>query len=348
MIHNENKWPLEHWLIELCTKCSLKCPRCLRQEQGFVTPNRDLSLQWFKENFTGKLLTDVRKITWSGVRGDPIYAKDFLSILDYIKSNNDRVQNVIITNGSYKTKDWWKSLDSILTDTDNIHFSIDGWDQKSNNLYRVNCDWDSILQGIDQLKNSDAYKTWAFIVFKFNQYKIDDIQHLAQTLKFDEFQITYSAKFNKVMKGYPDDDPLQPNDEFISSRWRHDRKYIKLSNKVRYEPVNDVFLDRFLNTDSDKQLLPLCKVGNKGLYINATGAFHPCCWVEPTYENLPGGKSVFNLLADSRKSLTEQMNDERWKKVFSAWDKGSTNKNFTMCWDKCSKKTWNQNQATMF
>ena len=31
-MQNINKWPLEHWHIELCSKCSLKCPRCSRQE----------------------------------------------------------------------------------------------------------------------------------------------------------------------------------------------------------------------------------------------------------------------------------------------------------------------------
>ena len=79
-IHN---WPLEHWHIETCSKCSLKCPRCSRQEvpQGLV--NTDLSLEWFKNNFTGKLLTEVKKLTFCGDDGDPIYAKDLLAILKW-------------------------------------------------------------------------------------------------------------------------------------------------------------------------------------------------------------------------------------------------------------------------
>lgn len=349
MNDNINNWPLEHWLIELCSKCSLQCPRCLRQEQGFVTPNRDLSLGWFKENFTGKLLSDVRKITWSGVRGDPIYAKDLINIMSYVRDHNDKVQFVIITNGSYKTKQWWHSLNSVLNEKDNIHFSLDGWDQASNEQYRINCDWDSILTGINTLSESTAYKTWAFIVFKYNQHKIEYVKNLAKELRFDEFQLTYSAKFNKVMSGYPKDDPLQPNDEYISKRWRHDRQYFRLSNKIKYDSLEELHFERYKKTPTqDKELLPLCKVGNKGLYINAVGAFHPCCWVEPTYQSLPGGKSIFNHLANNSFSLTDQMNNPAWKKVFTAWDNNSTNKNFTMCWDKCSKKTWNRDQAIKF
>lgn len=350
MIDNKNNWPLEHWLIELCSKCSLECPRCLRQEQGFQTPNNDLSLDWFKANFTGKLLSDVRKITWSGVRGDPIYAKHLLDVMSYVRSCNDKVQFIIITNGSYKTKQWWEKLDSILNEKDNIHFSLDGWDQESNEKYRINSDWKSILTGIETLRNTSAYKTWAFIVFKYNQHKIDDVIKLAKDLNFDEFQLTMSAKFHKVMKDYPQDDPLQPNDEYIASRWRHDRQYFRLSNKIRYEPVEEIFYNRFESTNTtNKNILPICKIGNKGLYINATGEFYPCCWTEPTYNrSLPGGKSIFNRMANNKKSLSEQMNDPRWALIFDKLDTNMDDPNFGMCKAKCNSGLWCQDHATKF
>ena len=335
-------------MIELCSKCSLECPRCLRQEQGFQTPHHDLDVDWFKKNFVGKLLTDVRKITFSGVRGDPIYAKHLLEVLQYIRSHNDKVQFVIITNGSYKTQEWWYNLSSILNDKDHIHFSLDGWDQKSNELYRVNCNWDSIVTGIKALSDSDCYKTWAAIVFKFNQHKIDDMMNLARELRFDEFQITYSAKFHKVNIGYPEDDPLQPNDEYISSRFRHDRQYHKLTNKLLYDPVEQLYQDRFDSVQETTTLMPLCKIGNKGLYINAVGDFYPCCWTEPNYEAMK--KNIFNHIADSQKelSLADKMNDRKWTKVFSYFDKPTNMKGFEMCHTKCTRKHWNLDHATKF
>ena len=63
MFKNIHNWPLEHWHIELCSKCSLKCPRCSRQEVPEGLVNRDLSLSWFQKNFTGKLLKQVKKLT---------------------------------------------------------------------------------------------------------------------------------------------------------------------------------------------------------------------------------------------------------------------------------------------
>jgi len=50
MFKNIHNWPLEHWHIELCSKCSLKCPRCSRQEVPEGLTNKDLSLEWFQNN----------------------------------------------------------------------------------------------------------------------------------------------------------------------------------------------------------------------------------------------------------------------------------------------------------
>ena len=105
------------------------------------------------------------------------------------------MQFVIVTNGSYKTKKWWQELASILNERDHIHFSIDGWDQQSNNMYRINCDWESIMDGIDVLQNTSAYKTWATIAFKFNEQHIEKIKSIAKDKKFDAFQLTLSTKF---------------------------------------------------------------------------------------------------------------------------------------------------------
>ena len=42
MFKNIHNWPLEHWHIELCSKCSLKCPRCSRQEVPEGLTNKEL------------------------------------------------------------------------------------------------------------------------------------------------------------------------------------------------------------------------------------------------------------------------------------------------------------------
>lgn len=335
---NQHNWPLEHWHIELCSKCSLKCPRCSRQEVPDGLVNRDLSLDWFKQNFSGKLLNEVRKLTFCGDDGDPIYAKDLLKLLSWFRKNNKKVQFVIVTNGSYKTQAWWQELDSILNDKDHIHFSLDGWDQESNNTYRVNCDWGSIMTAVDVLKDSKAYKTWAAIAFKFNEHKIDDMKELAKRLDFDNFQLTLSTKFNKNYPSYPENDPLQPSDQYISQD-RFTRTHHKLSEKTWRDNCIDLFTERFYNTKKDQTIIPLCMIGNKGLYLNSQGKFYPCCWTALRYEH---NIDIFNYI-NKGKSLGEVLDDPKWKTLFGDMQ---NNKAPRECGEKCTAKKWNLEHAT--
>jgi MoaA/NifB/PqqE/SkfB family radical SAM enzyme len=332
-IHN---WPLEHWHIEPCSKCSLRCPRCSRQEvpQGLV--NTDLSLEWFKNNFTGKLLTDVKKLTFCGDDGDPIYAKDLLAILKWFRENNNIVQFVIVTNGSYKTKMWWEQLNDILNEKDHIHFSLDGWDQESNNVYRVNCDWESIMFGIDALKKSKAFKTWAAIAFKFNEERITHMEDLAKQLGFDSFQLTLSTKFNKNYPSYPINDPLQPSDRYIATG-RFTRTTKSLSDKKWIDNCLDIFSKKFYSVNkAEKSIIPLCMIGNKGLYINSKGEFKPCCWTGLRYQH---NKNIFDYI-NFNDQLTNVLDDPAWSTLFN--DFGAVRE----CGEKCSAKKWNLDHAT--
>lgn len=332
---NTHNWPLEHWHIELCSKCSLLCPRCSRQEVPEGLVNRDLSLEWFKENFTGKLLSEVRKLTFCGDDGDPIYAKDLLAILRWFRKNNKQVQFVIVTNGSYKTKQWWEELNSILEVDDHIHFSLDGWDQDSNNLYRVNCDWGSIMQGVEVLEKTKAFKTWAAIAFKFNEGRIEQMKELARNKKFDSFQLTLSSKFGKNYGTYPKNDPLQPSDRFVSTG-RFTRTSTELSGRMWHDNCVDVFTERYHSADRDKPIIPLCMIGNKGLYLNAQGRFYPCCWTALRYTH---NRNIFEYI-EKKDTLAETLDDPAWTTLFK--DFGAVRE----CGEKCSAQKWSLEHAT--
>jgi len=298
--------------------------------------NQDLTLEWFQNNFTGKLLTNVRKLTFCGDDGDPIYAKDFLKILAWFREHNHKVQFVIITNGSYKTKSWWKELNFILNEKDHIHFSLDGWDQESNNIYRVNCNWYSIMTGIETLQNTKAYKTWAAIAFKFNENKIDHMQGMATNLGFDNFQLTLSTKFNKNYPTYPTNDPLQPSDKYIADG-RMTRTQIALTSKNWHDNCLDIFTKRFYNESTEqKSIVPLCMIGNKGLYINAKGEFKPCCWTGLRYQH---NDKIFDYI-NFKENLTNVLDNPAWSTLFNNF--GAVRE----CSEKCSVKKWSMEHAT--
>ena len=339
MIENIHKWPLEHWHIELCSKCSLECPRCSRQEVPQGLTNAELSLHWFQTNFDQTLLSQIKKITLCGDDGDPIYAKDMLSIIQYVKQQNSRIQFVIVTNGSYKTEKWWNQLFHLLDENDHIHFSIDGWDHQSNNLYRVNSDWDSIMTAIDIAGDYDVYKTWATIAFKFNEHQIEAIKNLAQQKRFDIFQLTLSSKFGSVYQTYPKDDPLQPSDKFIS-HGRFVRQLHQLSQRTWIDSVKSIHEQRYNDmSDSSEQIKALCGVGNKGLYVNAKGRFFPCCWTGLRYQHNVG---LFNDV-NHNQNLLDVINDPGWFNLFESFELGTCPQE---CKEKCSAKKFTLEHAT--
>ena len=63
-----------------------------------------------------------------------IYVWHTPKIIEYIKSFNKQIQIFTITNGSYKTQDWWINFAKLSNKNDTINFSIDGFDQESNNI----------------------------------------------------------------------------------------------------------------------------------------------------------------------------------------------------------------------
>ena len=329
-----------HFHIEISSKCTLRCPRCARQEVPDSLVNTELDLEFFKRNFTPEFVrTNVEKITFCGDDGDPIYAHDLIGVIQYIK-NIKPVEIVIITNGSHKKIEWWTQLGSVLDSSDTVHFSIDGWDNASNNLYRVNSDFASIIDGISALRGaSDCKIVWASIAFQFNEYQLDHMRDLAKQLDIDVFQLTKSTKFGSIYPSYGIDDPLQPSVKFVSTSHRFEREISELTYRGSWTPVHRKNIELYNQTPSRNGVTPLCEIGNKGLYIDARGRLFPCCWVANRYNH----NSQWQQLAENfnlhTKTLTNVLADPFWNNEFQTFK-------WQECQAKCSSSLVDKNYAT--
>ena len=315
-----------HFHIEISSKCTLRCPRCARQEVPDSLVNTELDLAFFQRNFTPEFIKDnVEKITFCGDDGDPIYAHDLVPVIRYIKSIKP-VEIVIVTNGSHKKTEWWQELGHVLTAQDTVHFSIDGWDNESNNLYRVNSDFNSILGGVASLRStSKCQLVWATIAFKFNEDRISTILTTATSWGFDVFQLTKSTKFGSFYPSYPKDDPLEPSTKFVSSSHRFEREQIVLRRDiVPQPPINRVLFQQVKDTNGVK---PLCSIGNKGLYIDARGRLFPCCWVANRYSHNTEWQTLADQFNLHHRTLTDVLTDEFWAGEFQ-----------TFRWQECQTK----------
>lgn len=331
----------DHWHIEPSSICTLKCPRCPRAEVPDSLLNRQLTLKFFQEQIGADTIKHIKKITFCGNDGDPIYCKEFLAICQWIKSVNPNINLVIVTNGSHKPADWWQQLACTLNQHDEINWSIDGWDQTSNEQYRVNSDWNSIHNGLQTFvrNNNTTYRVWAAIGFKFNQHDLDKMLELARSHGMDLFQLTKSTKFGSKYPVYGINDALEPAIDLIASGHRFERQLTALTQRARpNEYLKEIFWHRAQNLT---QHAGLCLVGNKGVFLNSQGEFYPCCWTANRYQHNRQWHSMaerrFNL---NQRSFADIINDEFWSTDFLKFDS-------LECTTKCTQeKLKDQEHAT--
>ena len=326
----------DHWHIEPSSICALRCPRCPRAEVPDGLLNRQLTLDFFQRQLGDQAIRSMRKITFCGNDGDPIYCRELIEICSWIKTVNVGIHLVIITNGSYKPAEWWRTLGTVLDHNDEIHWSIDGWDQLSNTQYRVNSDWQSIMSGIQnfQSTNQTTYRIWATIAFRFNQHQLDAIKRTARDSHMDAWQLTKSTKFGSHYPGaYGVDDELCPeSSHLVSSSHRFERDMTELSNRPRPgAPLKELFWQRAQDLDKQQQHSGICLIGNKGVFLNSLGELYPCCWTANRYPHNQSwhemARTKFNLWQATWQDISK---DPFWQGDFLAFDSYE-------CRTKCTK-----------
>ena len=235
--------------VEATSRCTLACPRCERTtflnkfgKKSFGIKDLDI------DNFINFIDKKVDHINFCGNLGDPIYHKNFIQLVKKSKTRSKTI--CITTNGSRKNKTWWTELVSILDETDELTFSIDGTPSNFSS-YRVNGDWDSIRKGIDICTNSKVSTTWKYIPFAFNEDNIEEVKKLSFNLGIDHFKLDPSDRWEV-------NDCLQPKKNYIGPKHNAKQKY-------KSNVADNLLID------------PEC-ANNKMHYISADGFYAPCCY----------------------------------------------------------------------
>ena len=115
--------------------------------------------------------------------------------------------------------------------------------------------------------------------------------------------------------------------------------------KAGYVPKDDVLIaldpatSEFYNTKTGPSIIPLCMIGNKGLYLNAQGNFYPCCWTALRYEH---NNDIFDYVEQTQ-NLGQVLDDPMWRKLFNGMGSRSAPRE---CGEKCSAGKWNLEHAT--
>ena len=298
--------------LEISSKCTLKCPRCPRTELEPDTINQEVSLYNFQIGFPKSVISKIESFIFCGSIGDPIYATEFLEIVEYIKTHSAaRIQ--VVTNGSYKKSDWWQRLGQMLSHNDQVTFSVDGWDNQSNNLYRVHSDFDSIVLGIQSLRaGSKCNIKWSAIYFAFNQQKINHMRELAKSLGCDQFQTVKSSKFDHRY-AVNNEDVLKPSADLVASTEVYEIQVQQLSPD-KYIPIA-------LAVPTHPHAWAKCLNYKKELYVDVDGTVLPCPWFDSNYQVNKFVEQNRQKLSIRNRSFFDIIDDvELWKELINSFD----------------------------
>jgi len=331
--------------LEITSKCQASCPMCARnQHGGELNPNLKISeikLDDFKKIFSKELLLQLQNLYFCGNFGDPILSKDFIRMIEHCVSINEDLRIGIHTNGSARSKDWWKKLAQTLPKNHMVHFALDGL-KDTHHLYRIGTDFDKIIENATEFISAGGKAEWVYLSFKHNEHQIEKAKELAHQLGFKKFnhkatgRFVYEPVFNVRDKNgnflYNLEPPTENKIVFIDKE--------KIKNYKKY--VESAKIECMVQKD-------------KSIYIDAQGHLYPCCFLGSSYYlyaeknditfdyhqdqknsteqfiNFLGGWDSVNL---KNRSVKEIIESDPWQ---TAWEIYWKSKKLTVCARICGK-----------
>jgi MoaA/NifB/PqqE/SkfB family radical SAM enzyme len=294
--------------LELTTKCQARCPMCPRRiNGGILNPLFELTeidLDTFKKWFNVAFIEQLDRINLCGNLGDPIIARECLEILEYIRSINPTMYLGMHTNGSARNPEWWSKLAKINV---KVTFGIDGL-ADTHKLYRIDTDFDKIIENATSFINAGGVADWAMLVFEHNEHQIDDCRALSQKIGFNKFTLKHTSRFQDNKLHVIDDDGRTTHILYPTQKSKDMIPKIAESLKI------------------DKPYISCKAKQGKELYVGATGAVSPCCWLDlswiiPRHESRVEYMDRINMLPSLRKQTFEEIfNSNYFNLIADTWN----------------------------
>lgn len=254
--------------IEITNRCQASCPMCPRNIHGGIENPllqiNEWSLDDFVKIFPVDILTHLEQINFCGNFGDPLMNNDLIDMCKYITDTAPTIRLELHTNGSLRSTDWWKRLQSVLPDNHIVVFALDGLED-THSLYRVGTNFNLILKNARTFIQAGGRAEWMFIRFKHNQHQVNDAHTLANELGFAKFTVKNSRRHARPFpvvdyQGNRLYDLEQPSDSEIKFVSKSDIQGHQ--NWPDADKINCVAIkDKEIYIDAHYQLSPCCMIG---------------------------------------------------------------------------------------
>ena len=277
-------------IIDPCNICMLKCPLCPTGQQDPSREKTIMKFDLFKKviDEIGEYIIFVNFTNW----GEPLLNKNLYRMITYCK----KVKHIPLvrfdTNLTVKLTDneWEKLLTSGL---DVLTASIDGLTQEVYEKYRRGGDINIVLNNLEkliskkkQLKLSNPFIIWQFLVFKHNMFQIPEVIKFAKEIGVDAIKIASA----RVSTGIDIFTPLKVSFELSKD----------------YLPEPGSYWSLYSKDLKKKSFKKNCDWLWKRIVINPDGSVSPCCAYYPQ-------RYDFGTIRD--KTIKELYNSSKYKKA---------------------------------
>lgn len=176
--------------IEPTNQCNLKCPQCATGSGKIKRKTNHLSFTIYKKIINE--LSDSLCYLVLFNQGEPFLHDELIEFIRYAKSKNIYV--ITSTNGHFLTQNICEQF--ILAGLDAIIISLDGADEQSYKQYRINGNFNQVIEGIKRLtylrrslhkKNPSIFIQ--FLVMKHNEHQLEQMIHVAKALGVDRLLV---------------------------------------------------------------------------------------------------------------------------------------------------------------
>lgn len=366
---NYNNVSIVH--LEMSTLCNAACPACPRYYPGFMITKPGLIIDqisydtfcnWFDSDFISR----VNMWRFCGTQGDPMTARDIISIIEHIFKVNPKTQIVINTNGGLRNKKDWEILGNISSKYNlEIIFSIDGL-QDTNHLYRRNVNWKVLSTNFISYISNGGNATWEFLIFKHNEHEISVAKEYSMSVGFKNFIAKKAFGFieNNVTKDIPVFDKhgnyeyslFPPSDvdnkSFVETKieFRNRDNRLEFYKKqvdvdiIEFQTKLISFVDYKTELDYDIKCIaenfPKSKYGKGSeIYVNVQGQIYPCCMIGTSIDAQDSNPEALQVHHRIRKLGKKNFNLQH-KSIKEILDSNILS--------KLAENTWNTNNCLSF
>jgi MoaA/NifB/PqqE/SkfB family radical SAM enzyme len=183
--------------IEPTTSCNLRCLECPTGMQSLSRNKGNMDLEVFNK-ILDKLSPDLFYLTLY-FQGEPMLNPHFSEMVQLARSR--RIFVATSTNGHFLND---VNVEKILkSGLSHLIISLDGLDQQSYEKYRVNGDFQTVVEGIQRLvtarkstKSGSPYIELQFLVMRHNENQIPKMREFAKQLGVDKLSFKTAQVYN--------------------------------------------------------------------------------------------------------------------------------------------------------